>query len=88
MKTKSTRPDIRQEWSNKKSGRFLAAAGLAVAALLTCNLANSAMAGGAENLPKTGGGGSGRCLADLRGGICFTARCLQKAGPGALRSGD
>jgi len=49
VKIISAKPDIRPEWSNKKSRRWLAAAAVVVAALFASNLLNHAMAGGEAN---------------------------------------
>ena len=49
MRAKSARPDIRPEWSNKKSRRWLTTAVVAVAALFASNLVNHATIAGEEN---------------------------------------
>ena len=49
MKIISARPEIRLEWSNKKSTGWFAAAMIAVATLFANNLINHAMAAGEAN---------------------------------------
>jgi hypothetical protein len=49
VKAKSTRPDMRREWSNKKSRRWLAGAVVSIAALFASNLVNHAVAAGEAN---------------------------------------
>ena len=88
MKAKSKRPEVRLEWRNKRSGRLLAGAGLAVAAFLACNLVSHVMAADAVNAcQQTAADVSAACRASAQSDYQIAlGKCVNLSDPTARKA--